>query len=591
MIRMRLVACFVALASLLPLPQTALGEYPPPAVGKSEMVASAQAHATEVGLEILRQGGNAIDAAVAMAYALAVVHPCCGNLGGGGFMTIHLAAENNDIFLNFRERAPLAASTDMYLDQDGNVDHAKSLNGYLAVGVPGTVLGLQTALEKYGTMNRGQVIAPALKHAEEGYVLDLASANILAYGATAFRGAPNVAAIYLKDGQPHQAGDRFVQADLAKTLKLISEYGADAFYEGPVAKAIVAASDAAGGILSLEDFAQYTVEELDPVRCRYRGYEIVSAPPPSSGGTTICLILNQLEGYPLGHLGYNSAETIHYMVEAMRRAFADRNSLLGDPNFVDNPLERLLSDSYAAELRATIPANRATPIGEIKADVASREGQNTTHLSVMDKAGNAVSLTYTINSYFGAKVIAGNTGFFLNNEMNDFTAKPGVPNMFGLVQGTANAIQPGKRPLSSMSPTLIKKDGEVVLVLGSPGGSRIITIVVQGIVNVIDFDMNLSEAVNSPRIHNQWLPDRIFYEPRAFTKDTQRLLEQMGYHLVEQRPWGAMEAIMKVPASGLPRGPAIGIFGDDSVQGSYELPGHLYGVNDARRPAGLAAGR
>ena len=589
--RSLLLACLVALACLAPVTRPALGEYPPPVVGKTEMVASAQALATKVGLEILGQGGNAVDAAVAMGYALAVVHPCCGNLGGGGFMTIHLAAEQRDVFLNFRERAPLAARADMYLDQDGEVDHAKSLKGYLAVGLPGTVLGLQSALEKYGTMKRGQVIAPALKLAEEGFLLDLASANILHYGTTAFQGQPNVAAIFLKDGKPYQPGDRLVQSDLAKTLKLIAEHGAEAFYQGPIAERIVAASTAQGGILSLEDFAQYSVEELAPLRCDYRGYEIVSAPPPSSGGATICLILNMIEGYPLGHLGYNSAETIHLMVEAMRRAYAARNTLLGDPNFVDNPVEMLLSEAHAAELRANISAHRATEIGEIRADAGLTEGANTTHLSVMDKDGNAVSLTYTINSYFGAKVIAGDTGFFLNNEMNDFTAKPGVPNMFGLVQGAANSIAPGKRPLSSMSPTLVKRDGEVVLVLGSPGGSRIITIVVQGIVNVIDFDMNLSQAVNSPRIHNQWLPDRIFHEPRAFTRDTARLLEQMGYSLTEQRPWGAMEAIMKVPPGGLPRGPEVGSFGDDSVQGSYALPGLLYGVNDARRPAGLAAGQ
>ena len=585
----RLPLILAALAGLL-IGQPAQGEYPPPAVGSQEMVVSAQALATEVGLGILESGGNAVDAAVATAYALAVVHPCCGNLGGGGFMTIHLAEADRDLVINFRERAPLAATKDMYLDQDGEVDHAKSLVGYLAVGVPGTVLGLDTALAKYGTMDRREVMAPAIALAKEGYVLTLADANILSYGTKAFTSQPNVAAIFLNDGRPYQPGERLVQAQLAASLELIAEQGPEAFYRGAIAETIVAASEANGGRLSLEDFASYSVEELTPVSCDYRGYGVISMPPPSSGGITLCLILNILEGYPLSHLGFNSAETLHYMVEAMRRAFVDRNTLLGDPNFVDNPVSALLSKGYAAKLRETISPFRATPIDQIRSDPALREGANTTHLSVLDQHGNAVSLTTTINSYFGAKRIAGDSGFFLNNEMGDFTAKPGVPNMFGLVQGEANAIAPGKRPLSSMSPTLVKKDGEVFMVLGSPGGSRIITIVAQGIVNVIDFGMNISQAVNAPRVHNQWLPDKVFFEPWAFTKDTARLLEQRGYTLVEQRPWGALEAIMKVPAAGLSSGLQIGSFADDTTKGSYRRPGMIYGVNDSRRPAGLAKG-
>jgi gamma-glutamyltranspeptidase/glutathione hydrolase len=505
-------------------------------------------------------------------------------------MTIHLAEGDKDVTINFREKAPLAATKDMYLSEDGDVLHALSRRGYLAVGVPGTVLGLDRALEKYGTMSRAEVMAPAIALAEKGYVLTQADVDILAVGTKDFAAEPSIAKIFLKDGKPYQAGDRLVQADLAKTLKLIAEKGADGFYKGPIAEAIVKASKENGGIFELADFARYNIEELKPISCSYRGIEVLSMPPPSSGGVTICLILNILEGYPLHYLGFNSAETVHFMVEAMRRAFAERNTRLGDPNFVKNPVAELIDKAYAAKLRRSIPAFRATPIGEIK-DLSALDGStNTTQISIIDKAGNAVAMTYTINSYFGARRIAPGTGFFLNNEMNDFTAKPGVPNMFGLVQGASNAIAPEKRPLSSMSPTLVKTDGEVFLVLGSPGGSRIITIVVQGIVNIVDHGMNLSEAVNAPRIHNQWLPDVIFYEPWAFTRDTARVLEQMGYSLTEQKPWGALEAIMEVPESGLPNQQKLGEFSDDTTQGSFATPGMLYGVNDSRRPAGLAAG-
>ncbi|HMB78407.1 MAG TPA: gamma-glutamyltransferase [Kiloniellaceae bacterium] len=564
---------------------------PPPVAAAQDMAVTAQAHGTRVAQEILAKGGNAVDAAVAAAYALAVTHPCCGNLGGGGFMTLHLAETGKEIALDFREKAPLAATKDMYLGADGEVRHDLSLKGYLAVGVPGTVMGLEQARAAYGTMSREALMAPAIALAEEGYVLTPADVAILAYGTDAFAADPASAAIFLKDGKPYAAGDRLRQPDLAKTLKAIAEDGPDAFYRGPVAEAVVKASQANGGILSLEDFAQYRAEERAPIRCFYRGFEVISMPPPSSGGLTLCLILNVLEGYPLGHMGFNSAESIHVMVEAMRRAYADRNSLLGDPDFVEIPAQRLLSKSYAAELRQSIPAFAASPIGDIK-DPAELDGSNnTTQISVMDAAGNAVSLTYTINSYFGAKRIAPGTGFFLNNEMNDFTAKPGVANMFGLVQGAKNAIAPGKRPLSSMSPTLVKRNDEVFLVLGSPGGSRIITIVLQGILNVVDHGMDISQAVNAPRIHNQWLPDVVYYEPWAFTRDTLKILEQMGYSLREQKGWGALEAIMKVPKGGLPRPQHLQAFGDDSTHGSFASPGWLYGVNDSRRPAGLAAGR
>ncbi len=563
---------------------------PPPVVATDSMVVTAQALATRVGQDILARGGNAVDAAVSAAYALAVVHPCCGNLGGGGFMTIHLAAEDREVFIDFRETAPAAATRDMFLGPDGAPMALREIDGYLPVGVPGTVMGLDTALARYGTMDREAVMAPAIELAENGYVLTVADSFILAYGTDAFAAQPNVARIFLKNGRTYEAGERLIQSDLAASLELIARGGPEAFYEGSIAERIVAASTADGGVLSLEDFAGYRVVEREPVRCTYRGYEIVSAPPPSSGGTTICMILSILEGYPLSELGFNSAATIHLMAEAMARAYHHRNRFLGDPAFVDMPLDRLLSKDYATQLRAAIPTDRITPPDRLGIDPAAHEGADTTHLSVRDKDGNAVALTYTINYYFGVKRIAGDTGFFLNNELGDFTFAPGVPNHWGVTPTDANAVAPGKRPLSSMSPTLVTKDGRVVLVLGSPGGPRIITIVTQGIINVVDFKMNMAQAVNAQRVHYQGLPPVLFHEPRAFTRDTAIKLESLGYTLDEQVPWGALEAVMIEPPRGLPTGPDVERYGDDSEQGSYRLPGLIYGANDARRPAGLAAG-
>ncbi|HRX35128.1 MAG TPA: gamma-glutamyltransferase, partial [Aestuariivirga sp.] len=427
-----------------------------PVTAENGMVVTSQKIASDVGVDILKQGGNAIDAAVAVGYALAVVHPCCGNLGGGGFATLHLA-DGRDLFLNFRERAPYAATETMYLDDKGEVIKGASLRGYLAVGVPGTVMGLDTLLEKYGSLPRDVVMAPAIKLAEEGYVLDQGDADILARGTEAFAAEPNVVAIFLKDGKPYQAGDRLVQKQLAATLRMISAEGSAAFYNGPFAEKLAYTIHDHGGIISPNDLASYRVTEDPPVRCTYRGYEIISSPPPSSGGTTICLILNILEDYKMAELGWNSAQGIHDMVEAMRHAFVDRNFLLGDPEFVDNPLNKLLSKDYAAEIRTRINPDKASTSEEVQPGVPPHEGTQTTHFSVVDARGNAIGITYTINAYFGAKVIAGDTGFFLNDEMDDFTIKPGVANMFGLVQGKANAIAPGKRPLSSMSPTIVKK--------------------------------------------------------------------------------------------------------------------------------------
>ena len=554
-----------------------------PVTAENGMVVTSQKIASDVGVDILKQGGNAIDAAVAVGYAMAVVHPCCGNLGGGGFATLHLA-DGRDLFLNFRERAPYAATETMYLDDKGEVIKGASLRGYLAVGVPGTVMGLDTLLEKYGSLPRDVVMAPAIKLAEEGYVLDQGDADILARGTEAFAAEPNVAAIFLKDGKPYQAGDRLVQKQLAATLRMISAEGSAAFYNGPFAEKLAYTIHDHGGIISPNDLASYRVTEDPPVRCTYRGYEIISSPPPSSGGTTICLILNILEDYKMAELGWNSAQGIHDMVEAMRHAFVDRNFLLGDPEFVDNPLNKLLSKDYAAEIRTRINPDKASTSEEVQPGVPPHEGTQTTHFSVVDAKGNAIGITYTINAYFGAKVIAGDTGFFLNDEMDDFTIKPGVANMFGLVQGKANAIAPGKRPLSSMSPTIVKKDGKVFMVLGSPGGSRIITIVTQAILNVIDHGMTIQEAVNAPRIHHQWLPDVVAVEPFALSPDTSKKLEEMGYALKVQSEWGAAEAILIGPAE--TAADETQSSGNDAMATRKPVPGLLYGGHDARRPAG-----
>jgi len=471
-----------------------------PVSGKSGIVVTTQHNASEVGLQILKSGGNAVDAAVAVGYALAVSDPCCGNIGGGGFMLIHRANKENT-FINFREKAPLAATKTMYIDKQGKVISGLSTKGYLAVGVPGTVKGLDQALSQYGTMNRQQVMAPAIKLAAEGFILQQGDVNILKAGVKKFKNQPNVASIFLKsDKTPYQVGDLLVQKKLAQTLRLVATQGPDAFYKGAIAQEVVKVSHKNGGILTQADFANYRVAETQPLRCSYRGYEIISAPPPG-GGTTLCEMLNVLEGYKLGQLGYHSSASLHPMLSAMLYAYADRNTYLGDPDFVKNPVNQLLSKGYAARIRAKIPKQRAISPKPLYSGLSPGEGTNTTHYSIQDRYGNAVAVTYTINSYFGAGVIAGNSGFFLNNEMDDFTAKPGVANNFGLVQGNANVIEPGKRPLSSMAPTIVTKNGKVLLITGSPGGSTIPTTVLQVITNVIDYGMNITEAVSAPRIH------------------------------------------------------------------------------------------
>ncbi|KYQ94598.1 gamma-glutamyltransferase [Serratia plymuthica] len=560
-----------------------------PAVeAKNGMVVTSQHLASQVGVDILKLGGNAIDAAVAVGYAQAVVNPCCGNIGGGGFMTVHLA-EGTDTFINFRETAPAAASANMYLDAEGNVKKGASLYGYLAAGVPGTVLGMETARQKYGKLSREQVMGPAIKLAREGFVLTRADTDILDTTVARFKQDPESAKIFLRpDGTALQPGDRLVQSDLANTLEAIAKDGPDAFYKGKIPQAVEAAAKQGGGILTATDFANYKVTETPPITCSYRGYKFVSAPPPSSGGVTLCEILNVVEGYDLKSMGFNSAAAIHTLTEAMRHAYMDRNTYLGDPEFIKNPIDRLVSKSYAEEIRKKIVADKATPSENVQPGMEPHEKPETTHYSIVDHDGNAVSTTYTVNGRFGAVVIAPGTGFFLNDEMDDFTVKVGEKNLYGLVQGTANSIAPGKRPLSSMSPTLVTKDNKIFMVLGSPGGSRIITITLQTALNVIDHGMAPQEAVDAPRIHHQWLPDEVYYEQRGVSADTLKLLSGMGYKMVEQTPWGAAELILV----GLPgaAGVSPANSGNDSAVSGKVREGYLYGANDVRRPAGSAVG-
>ncbi|MBJ2253649.1 gamma-glutamyltransferase [Pseudomonas sp. MF6784] len=545
-----------------------------PVAGENGMVVTAQHLATHVGVDVLKAGGNAVDAAVAVGYALAVVYPAAGNLGGGGFMTVQLA-DGRKTFLDFREKAPLAATADMYLDKDGNVVPGLSAKGHLAVGVPGTVSGMELALSKYGTLKRAQVIAPAIKLAEDGFALDQGDIDMLHSATEEFKKDQDLRGIFLNKGEPLQVGQKLVQKDLARTLREISAKGTDGFYKGWVAKAIVDSSQAGKGIIAQADLDKYQTRELAPIECDYRGYHVVSAPPPSSGGLVICQIMNILEGYPMAELGYGSAQGTHYQIEAMRHAYVDRNSYLGDPDFVQNPVEHLLDKDYAAKLRAAIDPQKAGDSMAIKPGVAPHGGSNTTHYSIVDKWGNAVSVTYTLNDWFGAGVMASKTGVILNDEMDDFTVKVGVPNMYGLVQGEANAIAPGKAPLSSMSPTIVTKDGKAVMVIGTPGGSRIITATLLTILNVIDYKMNIQEAVNAPRFHQQWMPDTTNLETFALSPDTQKILESWGHKFAGPQDANHLAAIL---------------VGAPSLDGKPVGNNRFYGANDPRRNTGLSLG-
>lgn len=521
------------------------------------MVVSTQREASKIGINILRQGGNAVDAAVAIGYALAVTDPCCGNLGGGGFMLIQ-PREGKAVFLDFRERAPLKADANMYL----NGSSQTSRSGYLSVAIPGTVMGLEAALTQYGTMNRSQIIKPAIELAEKGFVLTQGDVANFQKGLLKIQ-KTDLAKIFLKpDGNLYREGDRLIQPQLASTLRQISQGGANTFYRGKIATDIVNSSNKGGGILTQEDFTQYRIKQSKPLYCNYRGYQIITTPPPG-GGIVLCELLNILEGYPLQKTGLKTPLSLHWFLDAMFYAFQDRNMYLGDPDFVKIPIERLSSKKYAAKLRELIPVYYAAsnPQKNTKLPI---DGQ-TTHYSVVDRYGNAVSVTYTLNSYFGAGVMAQNTGFILNNEMDDFTTELGKVNQFGLKQGSNNLIQPGKQPLSSMTPTIVKKNNHLFLVTGSPGGSTIITTVLQIITNIIDYQFPLDKAVNQPRIHYQGIPNYVMLEKNGLPQSTISALETRGYIFNKTMSnWGAAETILR------------------------DSNGLLEGVNDYRKPAGAA---
>ncbi|EJF5605505.1 gamma-glutamyltransferase [Salmonella enterica] len=530
------------------------------------MVASVDAMATQVGVDILKQGGNAVDAAVAVGYALAVTHPQAGNLGGGGFMLLR-TKDGATTAIDFREMAPANATRDMFLDEQGNPDSKKSLTSPLASGTPGTVAGLSLALEKYGSLPLNSVVRPAIKLAQEGFIVNDALADDLkTYGSEVLPHHENSKAIFWKDGEPLKKGDKLVQQNLAKSLTMIAENGPDAFYKGEIARQIAQQMQQGGGLITTDDLAAYQAVERTPVSGEYRGYQIFSMPPPSSGGVHIVQILNILENFDMKKYGFGSADAMQIMAEAEKYAYADRSEYLGDPDFVNVPWQALTSKAYAKSIAGQIDINKAKPSSEIRpGKLAPYESDQTTHFSVVDKDGNAVAVTYTLNTTFGTGIVAGNTGILLNNQMDDFSAKPGVPNVYGLVGGEANAVGPKKRPLSSMSPTIVVKDGKTWLVTGSPGGSRIITTVLQMVVNTIDFGMNVAEATNAPRFHHQWLPDELRVE-KGFSPDTLKLLEQKGQKVALKEAMGSTQSIMVGP------------------------DGELYGASDPRSVDDLTAG-
>jgi gamma-glutamyltranspeptidase/glutathione hydrolase len=550
----------VCLAGLLSVAPVALAQPSPiygerdlvhPVYGRSGMVATEEAEATRIGVEVLQNGGNAVDAAATVAFALAVTLPSAGNLGGGGFMLVHDAKKGETVAIDYREEAGGKAFRDMFLDEAGEADPEKSRYGGLAVGVPGTVAGMALALERYGTIGIAEALAPAIELAEQGITVSTDLAGSLEALQERLQKWPSSAAVFYKDGGvPYQPGETLVQGDLATSLRLIAEQGQAAFYGGPIGEKIVAEVARAGGHLTIDDFRSYEALVREPVRGDYRGFEIVSMPPPSSGGVHIVQILNTLEGFPIGFLGAGGAETVHLIAEAMKLAYADRSAYLGDPDFIDVPVAALTSEAYAAHLRSLISRGRARAAPEIRpGDLAPYESPETTHFSIVDAAGNAVANTYTINFSYGTGLVAEGTGILLNSELDDFSAKPGVPNAYGLIGGDANAVAPHKRPLSSMAPTIVLAKGAPFLVTGSPGGPRIITTTLQIIMNVIDHGMNIAEATHAPRVHHQWLPDQLRIE-KGLSPDTIRLLEQMGHDVVVSDAIGSTQSIM-VTAAGL----------------------------------------
>ncbi|WP_343985223.1 gamma-glutamyltransferase [Kangiella japonica] len=536
-----------------------------PTVAKNGMVVSRQYLASRVGRDILKKGGSAVDATIATGFALSVVLPVAGNIGGGGFMLVHDAESGETIAIDYREKAPAKAHKDMYLDSEGNVDRQKARFSYLSVGVPGTVAGFELAHKKYGKLPWKDLVEPAIRLAEDGFVMNWDLASKLEQRRTHLsQSEATKKAYYKKDGSSYQLGELFVQKDLAWSLKQIQAHGAKAFYHGEVGKKIIAAMERHGGIISMQDLKDYQPKVREAVKGTYRGYDIVAMPLPSSGGLHIIQMLNVLEHFPLADFGANTAKTIHLMAEAMKYAYADRSKHLGDSDFYDAPVEWLISKEYGAKIAKRIRLDTVTPSTEIQPGTpVAPESPETTQISVVDQWGNAVSNTYTLNYSFGSGLVAEGTGILLNNEMDDFSAKPGAPNGYGLIGGEANAIEAYKRPLSSMTPVMVFKDGQLKLLTGSPGGSRIITAVLQILVNVIDHDMNIASATHSPRFHHQWLPDVLFVEPEL-NQDTVELLQNMGYKVKRSGTIGATQSI--------------------------QIEDYIYGSADPRRPNAEAAG-
>lgn len=537
-----------------------------PVWAKNGMVASQEKIATQIGVEILKQGGNAVDAAVAVGFALAVTHPQAGNLGGGGFMLIHTTQKKLTTAIDYREKAPSQAHKNMFLDEQGKVNQQLSRFHGLAIGVPGSVAGLEYALMNYGTMPLESVITPAIKLAQNGFTISYELANSLKKAQTRLSRWSDTKDIFLKaNGHSYQAGDKLIQPELAQTLKQIAKEGKNGFYQGYIAQQIANSVQGAGGIMTIDDLANYQVIERKAISTDYRGYQVFSMPPPSSGGVHIAQILNTLENFPLSQLGHNTADTIHLMAEVMKFAYADRSQYLGDPDFYPVPVAKLTDKDYAKQLAENISLNKVTPSKDIAAgQYLVKESPQTTHYSIIDKWGNAVSNTYTLNFSYGSGLVAKGTGILLNNQMDDFSAKAGVPNAYGLIGAEANAVAANKRPLSSMSPTIVLKDNQPWLITGSPGGSRIISTSVQILLNTIEHGLNVAEATHAPRIHHQWLPDELRVE-NHLNKDTIRLLQAKGHKVKIKAAMGATQTIMRTDAG-------------------------LYGASDPRKGNAVTAG-
>lgn len=536
-----------------------------PVIDDKGMVVSQRMIASEVGAEILKKGGNAVDAAVATGLALAVVLPRAGNLGGGGFMVVYLKEEDKTIAIDYREKAPSAATRDLFLDENGDYDRKKAQFSLLSAGVPGSVAGFHHALTNYGTLSWQEVLEPAIRLAEKGFVIPHDLANTLASKRYRERLSSNPAAakvFFKEDKGLYSAGEILIQKDLASTLKELSKNGPDAFYSGKIAQLIVEEMERNGGLITLEDLKNYNVAERQPLVGSYKGYEIVSMPPSSSGGTHLIQMLNMLEEFPVKEMGFGSADTIHILAEVMKRAYADRSKYLGDSDFYKVP-SSLTSKKYAISLNKDISLDKVTPSEDVSpGDPYPYESPDTTHFSVMDSYGNAVSNTYTLNFSYGSGLMIPGTGMLINNEMDDFSSKPGTPNGYGLLGSEANAIEGNKRPLSSMTPTIIFKDQKPYMVFGSPGGSRIITTVLQVALNVMEHEMNIAQAVHSPRVHHQWLPEVLMIE-QGFGSDTEKLLESKGYRLYPSSTMGSVQAIVKEGkyfyGSADPRRPSAGV--------------------------------